>query len=289
MRDYQINLVQTYFKIAVTILASSLLFQGCITSTRQDQLQSSITQLQGQIFQLQEQMSKREQQITNTTQTALSSQNDVESLQTQLQLTQGSVDELKAKIKRIEETSGAGASEQSAISPNTQTDSLAQIRRQLARIELMSNSKVGTVRKGKLPSKSHTLAEINKSLKSSFEQSNFKQTIETSNAIINASDANEAMLQSAIEYRAESKFKMQDYKGAAIDFSNYIESYPNTPKYARALLLAGDSYVYLKNNLIAKSYYQECAKSYPNLPEGKASAGRLANLVTQTSTQAQAQ
>jgi TolA-binding protein len=303
MRDYQANLAQTdftnkneiltknsYFKMAVTIATSSILFQGCITSSRQDQLQSSITQLQGQVFQMQEQLNKREQQITNTTQTVLSSQNDVESLQTQLQLTQGSVDELKAKMKRIEENSGGSPSEQNVISLNNQTDSLTQIQRQLARIELAANSKVGASRKGKLPAKIHTLAEVNKSLKSSFEQGNFKQTIETSNSVINASDANDAMLQSAIEYRAESKFKTQDYKGSAIDFSNYIESYPNTQKYPRALLLAGDSYVYLKNNSIAKSYYQECAKIFPNLPEGKAAAGRLANLSAQSSTsQAQAQ
>ena len=303
MRIYQANFVQndftnktqflnknSFFKIAIVAVASSFLFQGCITSSRQDQLQASISQLQGQVFQLQEQLNKRDQQITNTTQTALSSQNDVESLQTQLQLTQGTVDELKAKIKRIEENTGGNPSEQNVITLNNQADSLTQIQRQLARIELAANSKVGASRKGKLPQKLHTLADINKSLKSSFEQGNFKQTIETSSSVINASDANDAMLQSAIEYRAESKFKLQDYKGAAIDFSNYIESYPNGQKYSRALLLAGDSYVYLKNNTIAKSYYQECAKSYPNLPEGKAAAGRLANLSAQTSSsQAQAQ
>ncbi len=303
MRKYQANLVQTnflnnnvnltknsYFKIAIAVVSSSILFQGCITSSRQDQLQSSISQLQGQVFQLQEQLSKRDQQITNTTQTALSSQSDLESLQTQLQLTQGSVDELKSKIKRIEENSGGNTSEQNVISLNNQTDSLSQIQRQLARIELAANSKIGAIRKGVLPQKLHKLVDINKSLKSSFEQGNFKQTIEMSSSVINATDANYAMLQSAIEYRAESKFKMQDYKGAAIDFSNYIELYPNGQKYARALLLAGDSYVYLKNNIIAKSYYQECAKSFPNIPEGKAAAGRLANLTAQTSSsQAQAQ
>lgn len=303
MRDHQANLEQTDFiyknsflakksmlKSIATVAISSLLFQGCLTSSRQDQLQSSITQLQGQVFQMQEQLSKRDQQITNTTQTALSSQNDVESLQTQLQLTQGAVDELKAKIKRIEETSSGSATDQNVISLNNQPDSLTQMQRQLARIEIAANSKVGLSRKGKLPQKFHTLAEINKSLKNSFEQGNFKQTIEISSIIISASDATDAMLQSAIEYRGESKFKIQDYRGAAIDLSNYIESYPAAQKYARALLLTGDSYVYLKNNPIAKSYYQECAKSYPNLPEGKAAAGRLANLTTQTSSsQAQAQ
>jgi TolA-binding protein len=69
-----------------------------------------------------------------------------------------------------------------------------------------------------------------------------------SSAILNAMEAKDPMIQIALEYRAESKFRLQDYKGAAIDFSNYIDFYPSAKKYPRALLLAGDSYVYLKNN-----------------------------------------
>jgi tetratricopeptide (TPR) repeat protein len=134
----------------------------------------------------------------------------------------------------------------------------------------------------------NSLADITKSLKSAFDQGNYKQTLELSNTVIHAIETTDDMMQLALEYRAESKFKLRDYKGAAIDLSNYIELFPNTNKYPLALLLAGDSYVYLKNNSMAKSYYQECAKSYSNLAEGKAAAGRLAKLTTQTaSSQAQ--
>jgi len=292
MKDYLVNLNRTNlinnnsnlikgsrFKMVVVLATSSFLFQGCLTSSRQDQLQTSITQLQGQVFQMQEQLNKRDQQISNTTQTALSSKSDVESLQTQLQLTQGVVDELKTKIKRIEENAGSGTgSDSNVISLNSSSDSLTHIQRQIARIELSANSRVGINRKGKLPAKMQTQAEINKSLKASFEQGNMKQTIDQSSLIINAAEATDSMIQTALEYRAEAKFKTQDYKGAAIDFSNYVDFFSSGTKYARALLLAGDSYVYLKNNAIAKSYYQECAKSFPNIPEGKAAAGRLANL-----------
>ncbi|APJ02686.1 tetratricopeptide repeat protein [Silvanigrella aquatica] len=288
--NYNKLLKKSNLKVFLTLTASSLIFQGCMTSSRQDQLQTSLSQLQGQIVQLQEQINKRDQQITNTTQTALSSQNEVESLQTQLQLTQGTVDELKAKIKRIEENAGGNASEQNVISLNNKSDSLTQIQRQIARIEIAATSKIGLNKKGKLPPKLTSLAEINKSLKNSFEQGNFKQTIELSSSVLHSADATDDMMQIAVAYRGESKFKLKDYKGAAIDLSNYIELYPNSSKYALSLLLAGDSYVYLKNNEIAKSYYQECAKSYPNLAEGKAAAGRLSKINTQsTSSQAQAQ
>jgi outer membrane murein-binding lipoprotein Lpp len=279
---------KSHIQLLAITAASGLFLTGCITSSRQDQMQTSLSQLQGQIAQLQEQMNKRDQQISNTTQTALSSQSDLESLQTQLQLTQGSVDELKAKIKRIEENSGGSSSEQNVISLNAPSDALTQIQRQIARIEIAASSKVGINRKNKLPPKMNSLADITKSLKSAFDQGNYKQTLELSNTVIHAIETTDDMMQLALEYRAESKFKLRDYKGAAIDLSNYIELFPNTNKYPLALLLAGDSYVYLKNNSMAKSYYQECAKSYSNLAEGKAAAGRLAKLTTQTaSSQAQ--
>lgn len=271
-------------KTVISLASSLVLFQSCMTSSRQDQLQTSLTQIQGQVFQLQEQVNKRDQQITNTTQTALSSKSEVENLQTQLQLTQGIVDELKLKIKRIEENAGGMPAESGVISLGSSPDNLTSIQRQIARLEIAGGAKVAINRKGKLPPKLSTQSEIAKSLKASFEQGNFKQTIETSNTILAASDANEQMLQNALEYRAEAKFKSQDYKGSAIDFSNYVEMFPSSAKYPRALLLAGDSYVYLKNNTIAKSYYQECAKNFSNTPEGKAAAGRLASLPATTST-----
>ncbi len=269
-----------YSKVFFSITSALFLFQGCMTSSRQDQLQASMTQIQGQVFQLQEQLNKRDQQINNTTQAAISSKNDVESLQTQLQLTQGVVDALKLKLKRIEENAGGVAPEGGVISLGGSADNLTTMQRQIARVELSSGSKVAINRKGKLPAKLKTPAEITRSLKSSFEQGNYKQTIETSNSVLGASDATDIMLQTALEYRAEAKFKTQDFKGSAIDFSNYIEMFHTAAKYPRALLLAGDSYVYLKNNAIAKSYYQECAKSFANSPEGKAAAGRLASLPT---------
>lgn len=271
-------------KTVFTIISSLFLFQGCMTSSRQDQLQASVTQLQGQVFQLQEQVNKRDQQINNTTQTALSSKSDVESLQTQLQLTQGVVDELKIKIKRIEENAGSLPSESGVVSLNSSPDNLTTIQRQIARLEIAAGSKVAINRKGKLPAKIKSQADLTKSLKTSFEQGNFKQTIETSNSVLTAADANDGMIQVALEYRAEAKFKSQDFKGAAIDFANYVEMFPMSAKYQRALLLAGDSFVYLKNNNIAKSYYQECAKSFSNTPEGKAAAGRLASLPSASAT-----
>ncbi|KAB8030634.1 hypothetical protein [Fluviispira multicolorata] len=271
------------------IVSTSLLMSGCMTSSRQDQIQSSISQLQGQIFQIQEQLSSRDQQITNTTQTAISSQNEVQNLQTQIQLTQGNVDELKARLKRMEETSGNGGSEQNVITLNNNHEFIA-LQRQIARIEIMLNNRLNNNKKAKLPEKLKTIPSITKSLKTDFEQSKFKQVIDNSSAILIATDASEPMQQIALEYRAEARFKIQDFKNAALDFTSYIERFPDAPKNARALLLAGDSYVYLKNNLIAKTYYQECAKVYANMPEGKASAGRLANLTAQSnSSQAKAQ
>ncbi|WP_186646771.1 tetratricopeptide repeat protein [Fluviispira vulneris] len=270
-------------------ISSSLFLTGCMTSSRQDQLQSSISQLQGQIFQIQEQLSKRDQQITNTTQTAISSQNEVQNLQTQIQLTQGSVDELKARLKRMEETAGSTGNEQNVVTLSNSPEFVA-LQRHIARIDLVLNTRLNNPKKGKLPEKLKTVQAITKSLKNDLEQNKYKQLIDNSTAILNAHDASDSMQQIAIEYRAEARFKTQDYKNAVLDFTSYIEKFPDAPKNARALLLTGDSYVYLNNNSIAKTYYQECAKVYANMPEGKAATSRLANLMAQTtSSQTKAQ
>jgi len=280
------------------VLLSTLCFTlntllcGCMTSAREDQLQASIKQLQGQVGQLQTKLDSREQQITNTTKTALSSENDVQDVKNQLLLTQGAVDELKAHLQRIEQTAGAtnnSGADQNAVALSANRDLLDHIQRQVAYLELATNARFASVRSEKLPAKIKTSAELNKALKHIFELGDFKKVLELASSVLRASSANEAMLQTALEYKAEAKFKLQDYKGAALDFSTYAEVYSGAPKYARALLLAGDSYVYLKNEQVAKSYYQECAQSYATSAEGKAAADRLASLAAQHATPAQAQ
>lgn len=274
------------FLLTTLFFLTSYFFTGCMTSSRQDQLQVSIDKLQEQVSKIKNQLSSKDQQINNTTQTAIASQNEAQNLKDQLQLTQGAVDELKNRLKKIEENAGANsnASTANVVNISNNADSISTLQKQIARLELMTGARLTYSRKGKLPAKVKNIADLNKLLKSNFDDGNFKQVIDLTTNILSAHDATDQMLSSALEYRGEAKFQLTDYKGAAIDLANVVDIYPNIPRKARALLLLGDSYVYLKNNSIALLYYQDCAKNYAASAEGKAAVSRLSNLTVQINT-----
>ncbi len=258
-------------------------FSGCMTSSRQDQIQTSIDKLQRQIAKLQDQLSTKDQQINNTTQTAIASQNELQGLHDQLQLTQGVVDEIKNRVKKIEENAGSSSNSSNGININNNSDLVSSLQKQVAQLELATNSRLNYIRKGKMPQKIKTLNDVNKALKFAFDGGDFKAVVDSATSILLASDATDDMLAAALEYRGEARFQLKDYKGAAIDLSRVVNIFPNHPRKARALLLAGDCYVYLKNNAIALLYYQDCVKNFASQPEGKAASSRLSSLATQPS------
>lgn len=279
MFTMKLNIKKTFI-ISTFLFASTSFFTGCMTSSRQDQLQWSIDKLQEQVAKIQNQLSSKDQQINNTTQTAIASQNEAQSLHDQLQLTQGAIDEIRNRLKKIEENSGSNtsAAASNVVNITNNTDVIATLQKQVARLELRLNANLNYPRKGKMPAKIKNNTDLDKSLKTSFDNGNFKQVIDLATSILTAHDATDHMLATALEYRGEAKFQMQDYKGAASDLATLTEVFQNPPRKARALLIAGDSYVYLKNDVIAQLYYQDCVKSFATTPEGKAAASRLSAL-----------
>ncbi len=256
--------------------------QGCITSERQDQLQKNIDKVQSQLNKIQNNV----QQLSNSEQNLNASQIDLQSLKDQLQLTQGDLLELKNRIKHIEETAGAGST---TVAPDvvnlnhTNNSDISSLQKRLSRVELLLNDNLfSNTRKGKLPVKIKNQTVLEDSLKTWLDSGDFKKVILISTQVLNAQDASQSMLGIALEYRGEAKFQMKDYRGAALDLGLYAEKFPKQSRSARALLLTGDSYVYLKNSAAAKFYYQECAKNYGSTAEGKAAADRLGKL-TKTS------
>lgn len=253
----------------VFIANSVFLITSCMTSSKQEQLEAQMNKLQEQV----------DQQITNHSKSDLSSKNDLDDLKNQIQLTQGSVDELGNRVKKIEQNSGTVPVASSNVTTGlVDVDETTMIKRQIARLQLVTNSRLNPNRVGKLPHSIKNAADVDKVLKSEFANNNFKQVEQTATAILNAKGITDDMIATALEYRGESKFQQHDYKGAAVDLSGFIELFPKSKRYPRALLLVGDSYVYLKNNNIAVSYYQECAKHYPEQAEGKAAASRLESM-----------
>ncbi len=152
------------------------------------------------------------------------------------------------------------------------------MQKQIARLELAQNNGLVVNRKGKVPFKIKNLATLEDALKMRLDKSDLKSVIGLSTVVLNAEAATDPMLAIALEYRGEAKFQQQDYRGAALDLALATSRFPTHSRQARALLFAGDSYVYLKNNAVAALYYQDCVKNFAATPEGKAASGRLVNL-----------
>jgi hypothetical protein len=268
-------------KIVSFITLNAILFSGCMTSSRQDALQASIDKLQDHITKIESKLSMHD----NTAQSIIESQNETQNIKDQLQLTQGAVDEIKNRLKKIEENAGT-ANSSNVVTLNADSEAIATLQKQVARLQLATNSRFSYTRKAKLPANIKNAEELSKMLKSLFDAGKFKNMADIATSVLLAHDATDEMLGIALEFRGEARYQMQDYRGSASDLAGVLDAFSNPPRKARALLLAGDCYVYLKNNSIAQLYYQDCVKEFSSTPEGKAAASRLESLTAQMSSAA---
>ena len=84
--------------------------------------------------------------------------------------------------------------------------------------------------------------------------------------------------ETALMFKAEAAFSSENYKASAADFGEFLRKYPNSDRRPRALLLAGDSHVYLKQLDTAKVQYKECVDKFAKKQECVAAKERLERL-----------
>jgi tetratricopeptide (TPR) repeat protein len=272
---------------ALLCLAALLSGSGCITSAREESLRRSITQLEGKVEVLEKALAERDEKIKTIGSKAEyveSASSGLEDLRRQLGLTQGAVDELRIKFTRLTETGAPGGTVPGSVSglgeSSLPPESPQDTERRLAALELAIEQLSGA--QMKQPSKSETPAykstrELTKAIGGQFAQKNYTKVNEMADAVLN-SDLDASYKEIALLFKAEAAFASENYKSAALEFSNFLTRYPNSERRARALLLAGDSFVYLKQFDTAKSYYRECVQKFAEKQECKASKERLDRL-----------
>lgn len=273
----------------VTLLALITLGAGtgCITSAREESLRRSITQLEGKVQTLEKALADRDEKIKTIGSKADYVENassGLEDLRRQLGLTQGAVDELRIKFSRLTEAGaipGAAVGQETTLGESSlPPEGTQDLERRLAALELvieqLGGAKLKTASKTATP-KYKSARELTKTIGGQFAQKNYTKVNELSDAVL-ASDLDASYKEIAQLFKAEAAFASENYKGAALEFSNFLTRYPNSERRARALLLAGDSFVYLKQFDTAKSYYRECVQKFPGKQECKASKERLDRL-----------
>jgi TolA-binding protein len=261
---------------------------GCLTSQREEQLQSNIRVLENRIVEMEKGAVQRDKSFdsvkTNAEDVRRNNQAakvENEDLRRQLALTQGAVDELRIKVSRLQEVSGQNDASSENLKLNDLAEQTATIDRRLAKIELEmqnkdSKEKEGSPAKGTV-GKFKNPAELSKVLAASFTKKDYKKVIQVASSVLD-SNSNSNLQEVALEYRAESQFHSKNYEQSAIDFSEFLTKFPKSDRRARALLLGGDSYVYLSQIPTAKGMYEECFKKFPSKEECKAAKERFNNL-----------
>jgi TolA-binding protein len=267
--------------LAIALAACSLSTAGgCVSSSREEALRTSIASLEVKVSALQRELADRDQTLKSKSAVVDSASAGLEDVKRQVSMTQGAVDELRVKLARLSEAGdsgvGAGPSESNV---SDDVDRLATLEERIAKLEQAASSKdaKGAKSSGKAAPKYASAADLTKVLGGHFSKKEFKKVDTLATEVLN-SNLGPSFKETALLFRAESAFASESYKQAAGDFGDFLTKYPKSDRRARALLLAGDSFVYLKQLDQAKTHYKECVDKFPKRPECVAAKERLDRL-----------
>jgi TolA-binding protein len=277
--------------LRMTAFAVALLFTGCMTSKREEEMQTQIKAFELRIVEMEKQVQLRDRTVDavkdssdESTRKYLTAKGDLDEVKRQMAMTQGAIDELRVKFSRVQDgstSSGLNAKQLNDDTTSTRFNDLedwqSKIEKRLTKAELIAKSSQDLVVKPKVNLTVKSPTELAKVLSSAYAQKDYPKVVKLASNVINNSNS-EPMKTLAMEFRAEAQFQLQNYDKAAIDLMEIIEKYPTFERKPRALLLAGDSCVYLKQLRAAKALYSECVRMFPDREECKASKERLARL-----------
>jgi TolA-binding protein len=275
----------------IATVSVGLLNTGCMTSKREEELRAQIKSFEVRMVEMEKQIQLRDRTVDavknsseESSRKYLTAKNDLDEVKRQLAMTQGSIDELRVKFSRVQDGSTSSGLNAKPLNDDSTAnrfsdieDWQSKVEKRLTKAELIAKAsqESGSKTKEKLTVK--TPAELAKVLSNAYAQKDYAKVVKVASTVIGNSNS-EPMKTLAMEFRAEAHFQLQNYDRAAIDLMEIIEKYPSFERKPRALLLAGDSCVYLKQLRAAKALYSECVRLFPDREECKASKERLARL-----------
>lgn len=283
-------MISTFGRVARTktgtlALASTIFtFIGCMSSSREEALRASIDKLDTKVTALEKELAVRDEKIKtigSKTAAAESTSAGLEEVKRQISMTQGAIDELRVKMSRMGEASvadGAAGTVTSESNVTESNDKLADLERRIAKLEQGQPAAKGNAKTPAKPNPKYASAkELAKILGGHFSKKEYSKVEALSSEVL-ASGLGADYKETALMFKAEAAFSSENYKTAAADFGEFLRKYPNSDRRARALLLAGDSHVYLKQLDTAKVQYKECVDKFAKKQECVAAKERLERL-----------
>ncbi len=273
------------------VCIGTVMTTGCMTSKREEEIRALLETYEKRILSMEKQLQLRDRTVDAVKDSSdassrkfLSAKNDLDEVKRQMAMTQGAIDELRVKFARVQGGETGSGLDAQPLNDDTHGTKLAEldewkqrVEKRITKAELLAKIAQNANPKPRSKLKVKSPAELAKVLSAAYAKKEYSKVVKLASGIIHSSK-NESMKTLAMEFRAEAQFQLQNYDLAAVDLFEIIDKYPSFERKPRALLLAGDSCVYLKELQAAKALYTECVQQFPDKEECKASKERLARL-----------
>lgn len=171
---------------------------------------------------------------------------------------------LNGRIEDLERAQRQGG----AQAASAQKEEAKKLENRIVELEQAQANMIETIRKlqESAPAAADPVEVLNKA-KKLFEEEDFELAIDTFSSYLKAPKAKK--VEEATFLRAESYFKLKQYKKAIVDYSKFPEKYTKSERMPAALLRIGQSFDGLGMKEDAKGFYQELLEKFPKSAEAK--------------------
>lgn len=248
---------------------------GCYTPQKERQVKQDIFNLQTRLIEVERAMEEKGRVSEDSLSKRIAgSASQIDKMNADLARVKGDVDALRV---------GVVTGEMPGADPEKDGSIAQQIKNLTTRIETMEAAQAelaASLKKGGAPAKSDdkgkNVASGNptaKDIKAAFDKSRFKYVAEEAPAVMKGAKGKDN--EDLLYMYAESLFRTNKYREAALKFNELIDAKPEAKRIPVAKMRMGDCFRSLGDMATAKLYYQDIVDKHPDSPEAGRAKERL--------------
>ena len=247
---------------------------SCFTPNKERQISEDIFAVQTRLLALESNFNDANKTGTQATQRIASTGTELERLSQELKKVQGDLDVLKIGVQ----TGHLPGTPENTDSPGSKMDALSKRMDGMeTRLDefLQAFEKSGIMKKNDKKGAEKSSGTL-KELQTAFDHKKYPSVIADAPKVIKSVKGVEK--EHASYLQAESLYKAGRMKEAAMTYDEFLKSKPHKKYLPYAKLRLGDSFKGMGDKDVAKIYYQELIKDFPESPEAKKAKGQLSLL-----------
>ncbi len=253
-------------------LVYTFLLTSCFTPAKERQINEEIFTVQTRLLALEGNVNDASK---NGTQKIASTSTEIERLSQELKKVQGDLDSLKIGVQ----TGHLPGVPETPDSMGSKIDSLGKrVEAMEAKLDefLQAFEKSGIMKKSDKKGASDKGSSNLKELQIAFDHKKYSAVIADAFKVIKSTKGIEK--EHAAYLQAESLYRAGRVKEAAVNYDEFLKSKPHKKYLPFAKLRLGDSFKSMGDKDVAKIYYKELIKDFPDSAEAKKAKGQLSHL-----------